>query len=294
MKDIAGKIALVTGGASGIGLSMAKALAASGAKIALGDIDPGRLGKAARQLRAIGATVEEVEFDVASASAWEAARDQVEGALGPAQIICNNAGVGAGANDVIDLPIEHWNWSLGINLNGVFLGAKIFAKRLRELALPGHIVNTASILGLFPTAKQPAYVATKFAVLGLSEVMRIDLAADGIGVSVLCPGLVETPLRENSMALRPGVGGGGYGLVGGEGKLSERPGGMSADPIGVMVVDAIRFNRFYVFPHPEYRESVEHRVRCLLRSFREPAQAGYREDPRFLAGESHKLFDDEL
>ncbi len=294
MKDIAGKVAFVTGGASGIGLSIARALAAAGAKVALGDIDRERLGAAAGRLRADGASVEEIVIDVADVAALEAARDRIERALGPVQIACNNAGVGAGANDVADMPIEHWNWSVGVNLNGVFLGSKIFAKRMRELGLPGHIVNTASIMGLLPTAKQPAYVATKYAVLGLSEVMRIDFAAYDIGVSVLCPGLVETPLRKNSMALRPGGGTAGYGLAGNEGKLSQRPSGMAPDPIGVMVVEAIRANRLYIVPHPEYREAVERRMKRLLQSFRAPAQAGYREDPAFLADESRKLFDQEL
>lgn len=294
MQDIAGRTAFITGGASGIGLAMAQALAAAGARIALADVDAARLAEAAEGLKATGADVATVRLDVADAAAWDGARDAVEQALGPVQILCNNAGVGTGANSVADLPVDHWSWSVGVNLNGVFFGARTFAARMRALKLPGHIVNTASIMGLMPIARQPAYVATKYAVVGLSEVMRIDLAAENIGVSVLCPGLVSTPLRAHSLALRPGGGREGFGFVAADGKLAERPPGMEAGPIGAMVVEAIRANRFYVFPHPEYRDLVAGRAARLSQSFRDPAEAGYREDTSYLGGDCARLFDQEL
>jgi 2-hydroxycyclohexanecarboxyl-CoA dehydrogenase len=294
MQDIAGKVALITGGASGIGLAMARSLARAGSKVALADVDAARLSGAAADLRNSGATVDEVLLDVANPAAWDEALSGIQNRLGPVQICCNNAGVGPGASDVADLSPELWNWTLGVNLNGVFHGSRAVARRLRQLELPGHIVNTASILGTFPIGKQPAYVATKYAVVGLSEAMRIDLAPSGIGVSVLCPGLVETPLRANSLALRPGEKDGDYGLSGGQGPLAGRPAGMNPAPIGEMVVESIRKNRFYIFPHPEYRDSVEQRMRRMLEAFREPAQAGYREDESFLGAASRTLFDQEL
>ena len=294
MQDIAGKSAFITGGASGIGLSIAKALAGSGLKIALADVDCARLAAEAATLRDKGATVHEQVLDVADAAAWEHARADAERALGPIQIVCNNAGVGTGANDVADMPIAHWDWAVGINLSGVFYGSRTFSRRLRELNLPGHIVNTASIMGLMPTRQQPAYIATKYAVIGLSETMRIDLAASGIGVSVLCPGLVETPLLRNSMAMRPGEIAGQAGPAPSNGVPVARPPGMEADPIGRIVVEAIRANRFYIFSHPEYRGLVEQRMQRILAAFRDPAQPGYSEDEMFLGRSSRDLFDQDL
>jgi NAD(P)-dependent dehydrogenase (short-subunit alcohol dehydrogenase family) len=290
MQEIAGKAAFITGGASGIGLALARALAAAGARVVVADIDAGRLAAALAELREAGAVAEAITLDVADAGAWQDAREQAERRVGPIQIVCNNAGVGTGPSNVADMSPEHWAWAVGINLNGVFFGARTFAGRLRELALPGHIVNTSSIMGYLPIANQAAYVATKYAVVGLSEVMRIDLASAGIGVSVLCPGLVATPLRANSQALRPGGGQSGFGPLSSDGRLSERPPG----PIGDMVVAAIRENRFHVFPHPEYRDLVGQRMERTLKSFRRSALAGYSEDPAFLGKDCLALFSQEL
>lgn len=290
MQDLRDKTALITGGASGIGLALAHALAREGARVAIADIEPARLATAESELRSAGATVTSVVLDVASLQGWQTALPQVEQSLGPVQILCNNAGVGSGANDVAELPPEHWSWAVGVNLNGVFYGAHVCVARMRALRLPGHVVNTASIMGLMPIARQPAYIATKYAVVGLSENMRIDLAPHGIGVSVLCPGLVETPLRANSLALRPGGGDTGFGFASQDGKLTTRPVGMPAGPIADMVVQGIRDNRLYLLPHPEYQTLVSQRAAALRSAFAQGAAPGYSEDPMYLGADCNALF----
>src|SRR5918995_3148850 len=239
-----GSVALVTGGASGIGLEIARSLAQAGASVALCDINLTALKAASEKLSEEGMKVVGVELNVSDEDNWQRAAAAVERSLGPISILCNNAGVGPGKAEVDVLAFNDWRWTMGVNLDGVFLGTRTIVPRIVAAGQEGHIVNTASILGLFPKPHHAAYVASKFAVVGLSEVMRMELAPKAIGVSVLCPGLVRTGLRSNSQKLRPS----------GDGSLlaEARPTGLQPEIIGPMVVDAIRANRFYILPHHEY------------------------------------------
>jgi NAD(P)-dependent dehydrogenase (short-subunit alcohol dehydrogenase family) len=286
MERIAGKVAFVSGGASGIGLAMASSLARAGARVSIGDIDPGALAAAAEALRGIGATVSTAVLDVANPDAWEDAATRTERELGPVSILCNNAGVGPKAGDVTQSSVDDWNWVLDINLGGVFLGSRAFGARMKAAGQGGHIVNTASILGLFPSGQVPAYVASKFAVVGLSEAMRIDLAPHGIGVSVLCPGFVHTPLRETSRRHRPSA---AAEQQDGGAALPPRPSAMQPSAVGDAVVDAIRHNRLYVLTHADYREAVADRMGRILDGFGPSAEPGYVEDTATLAGASLAL-----
>lgn len=286
MEHLADKVALVSGGASGIGLSMACSLARAGARVAIGDIDPDALAAAAGTCREAGATVRTVVLDVADPKAWEEAAARVETDLGPVSILCNNAGVGPKAGDVTQTSVADWSWVLDINLGGVFLGSRTFGARMKARGDGGHIVNTASILGLFPSGQVPAYVASKFAVVGLSEAMRIDLAPHGIGVSVLCPGFVHTPLRETSRRHRPSA---ATEPVEGAVVLPPRPSAMPPDAVGDAVVQAIRENRLYVLTHADYRDAVADRMGRILDGFGPSAEPGYAEDATTLAGASLAL-----
>ncbi|MGE4322654.1 MAG: SDR family NAD(P)-dependent oxidoreductase [Sphingobium sp.] len=280
MTDIAGGIAVVSGGASGIGFAMAEALARRGARIAIGDIDAAAAGQAAERLREAGADAIGLPLDVADRASWDALALSVEQAMGPVRILCNNAGVGTGRRMAADIPAADWQWIHAVNLGGVFHGVQCFLPRMQASGQGGHIVNTGSILGQFALAGQGAYVATKFAVTGFTEALRMELRDSGIGVSLLCPGLVETGLARHSASRRPSSAGDAP-----QPPLSAatQPIGMAPGPIGEQVADAIERNRFYIFSHAEYRPVVAARMEEILAGFETSADADYQEEIRFLA-----------
>ena len=195
--DVAGKTAVITGGASGIGLATATRLAASGARLVLGDIEEAPLHDAVEGLRADGASVIGVRCDVADLGDVEALRDAALGEFGAVHVVFNNAGVGGGPT--IGSPIELWRWVSSVNLDGVVHGIHAFLPLLLDQD-EGHVVNTASLAGLGGVPGMGPYCATKFAVLGLSESLFYDLALrrSRVGVSVLCPGFVRTRIAESA------------------------------------------------------------------------------------------------
>jgi NAD(P)-dependent dehydrogenase (short-subunit alcohol dehydrogenase family) len=194
--DVAGRTAVITGGASGIGLATATRLAASGARLVLGDIEEGPLEAAVTSLRADGASVIGVRCDVANLADVEALRDAALREFGAVHVVFNNAGVGGGPT--IGSPIELWRWVSSVNLDGVVHGIHAFLPLLLDQD-EGHVVNTASLAGLGGVPGMGPYCATKFAVLGLSESLYYDLALrrSHVGISVLCPGFVRTRIAES-------------------------------------------------------------------------------------------------
>ncbi|HLY55879.1 MAG TPA: SDR family NAD(P)-dependent oxidoreductase, partial [Stellaceae bacterium] len=186
MHDVAGKVAFITGGASGIGLGMAEAFGVAGLRIVIADIDPASLSSAETRLRRQNVDVHSIRLDVADRPAWADAVEEAERRFGPVQVLCNNAGVGSyGA--ALDLSPAEWDWVHTINVAGTFNGVHAFAKRFRDNGQGGHIVNTASVAGLLSLGKISAYAAAKHAVVGYSKSLRVELAEFDIGVSVLCP-----------------------------------------------------------------------------------------------------------
>lgn len=193
MRETEGTVAFVTGGANGIGLGMAKAFLSAGLKVAIADVREDRMERVLPELEAISNDVIAVRCDVASRDAIESAANEVEAKLGAVQICCNNAGIGTGG-PFHSISQEAWRRILDVNLWGVIHGGQIFANRMIENDLSGHIVNTASIMGLISGAGSASYCATKHAVVGMSECMRQDLKQHNIGVSVLCPFIVDTSI----------------------------------------------------------------------------------------------------
>ncbi len=280
MENLAGRVALITGGASGIGLGMAKAFIAAGLRVAVADINEAAL--AALDLPGLGAAV---TLDVTQAEQWEAALDAVEAALGKVEILCNNAGVGQGrfadgrATAVAEMPEALWRMVLEINATGAFLGARAVARRMLARGQNGHIVNTASTGGLMAPGGIAAYCASKFAVVGLSESLRAELAPAGIGVSVLCPGGVRSNLFASSVAVRARLPDAFEGLAteGSEALRIEQAQRMDPVFVGRKVLRAIEANALYIIPHPEYRGHIEERHAALVAAFGETAQPGYRD-----------------
>ncbi|GAA1845185.1 hypothetical protein GCM10009836_25880 [Pseudonocardia ailaonensis] len=248
--DFTGSVALVTGAAGGIGLGIAEALLAEGARVALADIDTVELGRTVDDLKARGHAVLGVELDVTDRAAWAAAVDLVRETWGELRVLVNNAGV-----STLGMPFETieptlWDKVVDINLTGVYNG--IHASLASLLADGGgHIVNTASVGGLLGIPALGPYVATKFAVVGLSEALRAELSDQGVGVSVLCPASVRSRLWRTSRPVRglPDVDTPPADASG----QSGREGGMDPAEVGRRVVDGVRRNDLYILTHPEIR-----------------------------------------
>jgi NAD(P)-dependent dehydrogenase (short-subunit alcohol dehydrogenase family) len=256
MDDLAGRVAVVTGAAGGIGLALAQQLAAAGMRVVISDVDAGRLAEAAAT---IDGEVEAVPANVAQPRDVDALAAHTIDRFGAVHVLCNNAGV-TRPGPAWELDVEEWQWLLSVNVLGVVNGIRSFVPAMLERREPGHIVNTASIGGLLPYAGIAAYTASKYAVVGLSEGLLLDLRATGapLGVSVLCPGPTETEFRTHSRSLHPS---GPAADVEGEYDGVAR---ISASAAAALVVDAIGRNRFWVLTHPSYRDAIERRARGIV------------------------------
>lgn len=195
MEQLEGRVAVITGGASGIGLGIARAFAGAGARLALFDVEERALAEAEAELSKRGAEVIAVRADVSDAASLDAAARQVEDRFGRVHVLCNNAGVLV-QGPLAESSAADWRWLVGVNLFGVANGLARFLPGMRAHGEGGHVVNTSSVAGLLALPGLGIYSATKFAVLALSETLRAELAPDGIGVSVLCPGGVRTRIHE--------------------------------------------------------------------------------------------------
>jgi NAD(P)-dependent dehydrogenase (short-subunit alcohol dehydrogenase family) len=251
--DFRGRTAFVTGAASGIGLAIAQALAANGVLVALADRD---LTELERATAGIGAAAMAVPLDVTDRSAWDRAKIAVEAGFGPVDILVNNAGIGPDGEALADMRPESFERMIAIKVVGTFNGIHTFASAMRDRGR-GHIVNTASMAGLMSSPRLGAYTAAKFAVVGLSEVLAAELAPFGVGVSVLCPGLVQTRLRETTMAA-------GHDVIDLGTRAQE---GIDAAIVAQAVIDAIRTGRLYVVTHGEYQSAVAGRMAAVVATF---------------------------
>ena len=251
MRDFRDKVAVVTGGASGIGRALAERFARAGARLVLADIEGAALAATVADLEAADASVIGVVADVASAEAVESIRDRALDEYGAVHVVCNNAGVVGGG--VIDSSLAVWDWVIGVNLMGVVHGIHTFLPLLLEQD-EGHVVNTASLAGLGGVGGMGVYCATKSAVVGLSESLHHDLAARGsaVGVSVLCPGFVQTRIGDSARNAPPAV---AAWAATEEAQLSREVGsqlaaaGIAPEIVADAVHDAIVDRRFFVVPH---------------------------------------------
>jgi NAD(P)-dependent dehydrogenase (short-subunit alcohol dehydrogenase family) len=272
--DLEGRTAVITGGASGIGRAMALALAQAGTHVVVADVEEDRAKEVAEEVAKENVRSLAVGTDVTSRDSVEALADAAYAEFGAVHLLCNNAGVGArGALD--ELPEENWHWVLSVNLTGVYHGVSVFVPRMKRQGAPAHILNTSSEHGIaLPSGQMGVYTASKHAVVALSDVMRRDYAEAGIGVSVLCPGIVNTDIW-NCARNRPERLGGAVALpeVVGE---QWRQHGMDPMEVGRLVVRGLRRGDFYILTHPEVRSLVEARYRELLDAFdaaADPAEA---------------------
>jgi NAD(P)-dependent dehydrogenase (short-subunit alcohol dehydrogenase family) len=275
MRDLRGKTAFVTGGASGIGLGMAKVFAGAGMNVCIADIREDHLDQARRVLEENG-FADRCQFfalDVTDPVAYAEVAQRAEAAFGKIHVLCNNAGIGI-LTPLTEASEADWNWALSVNLTGIFNGVKAMLPAIRRHGEGGHVVNTASMAGILNYSRAGIYVTTKFAVVGLSEALRAELAPHDIGVSAFCPGGVHSNIREyektrparfakteevNSSPRSPP-----------ELHLSDedrqRLSRLTATPeqAGELVLDGIRRNALYIFTAPEFRPGIEERHAAIL------------------------------
>jgi len=256
MDDFTGRVAVITGGGGGIGAAIATALAGRGARLVLADLDEPAMGDVAQQLAAGGAEVLTVPTDVTKLASVRALADAAERRFGAVDIVCNNAGI-ALFGEIADSTHADWEYTMGVNFWGVVHGVETFVPRL-VARRAGHIVNTASMAGLVGMNWLGVYCASKFAVVGLTESLHRELAVHGVGVSVLCPMIVQTNINANSARNRPAalrnpgeeVVPDGAAMVGGV---------IAPEEVARRVVRAIERKDLYIFTHPEQREILKRR-----------------------------------
>lgn len=265
MFELTGTTVFITGGGGGIGGGMAQAFAERGARIVLADIDIGFAEEEAAKLPA-SADAQVVALDVRSLDSWRAAREAVESRHGAIHVLCNNAGISTGFKPLLEISPEEFERVMAINVTGVYNGIQTFAPAM-VARRSGHIVNTSSMNGLSPFGSFAAYSASKFAVLGLSDSLREELAPAGVGVSTLCPGLTRSRMSESDTS----------GPAHDPERLAASRANMM-DPLwlGRAVVRAVEHNKAYIITHPEYRDNLAARHARILSAFLDPAQPGYR------------------
>lgn len=253
MRNFAGKAAFVTGGASGIGLGITRALLSEGMRVAVGDVNQAYVDAARDELGA--ADVVFVHVDVTDRVSVAAAAAQTVAAFGSVHVLINNAGI-AGGGAVADPEFGDWDRAMAVNLGGAVNVIKTFVPLIRAHRSGGHIVNTSSIAGILALPHEGgAYSTAKFAVRGMSESLRLSLAPEGIGVSVLCPGLTRTrimdaPAREDSDA-KPMAAEGNPDVL-----FNSMDGAMDPIEVGRAVVRGIRDNLPYILSHGEFHDEV--------------------------------------
>jgi NAD(P)-dependent dehydrogenase (short-subunit alcohol dehydrogenase family) len=266
MQDLSGKVAFITGGASGIGLSMAEAFGGEGMAVMLADIEPEALERALNGLREKQIRAEGVVTDVTSREAVRAAADATIAAFGKVHVVCNNAGVGAGGLLGTVQPSD-WDWVIDVNLKAVVYGVEIFAPLIEAHGEGGHFVNTASLAGMVSPPGMEPYCATKFAVVAMSEGWSVQLAPRGIGVSVLCPGFVKTRINESRRNRPAAYGPDERGPPPADAPVSRVLSGIPVEPVGRRVVEAVKANELYVFTHPGSKAGVAARFERILAAF---------------------------
>jgi NADP-dependent 3-hydroxy acid dehydrogenase YdfG len=276
MEDVRGKVAFVTGAASGMGLAMARSFAAAGMKVVAADVEEAALARVEEEFAASNREIMTVKVDVTDRQAMADAAAATIERFGKVHVLVNNAGVATGGA-LDEMTYNDWDWVLGVNLDGVVNGLQSFVDLIKSHGEGGHIINTASIAGHLAVPGLGVYNASKFAVVAISETLRNDLAEKDIGVSVLCPGLVDTNIfdsgRNRPDTLKSETDSDNLVATISDGSDSEERlqeiRAIALDPsiVGDMVLHAIRENEMYIFTHPEMEEPVSERASSISDSF---------------------------
>jgi NAD(P)-dependent dehydrogenase (short-subunit alcohol dehydrogenase family) len=270
MQQVEDAVAFITGGASGMGLGMARVFSRAGMRVVIADIREDAINAAVSQFPAGNPGVIGVQLDVADRKAYVRAADAAEKAFGKIHVLVNNAGIGI-IGSLLTATYADWDWGLSVNLGGVINGLQTVLPRIRRHGEPGHIVTTASMSGIFSAGTAGIYTTSKYAVVGLMESLRPELEPHHIGVSAFCPGLVNTNIGEVE-SLRPAAySDSTYGDSATQRAafMRERifPHGMTPLEVGARVLEGIRRNDLWILTHPEYRDGAQERFDAILASF---------------------------
>jgi NAD(P)-dependent dehydrogenase (short-subunit alcohol dehydrogenase family) len=271
MKDVQGRVAVVTGAASGIGRGMCEAFIEAGMRVVLADVERQALERTTQTLREAGADVHAVVTDVSKPEQVEALADETLRHYGAVHVVCNNAGVGTETMPSWSGTLDDWNWVLGVNLMGVIYGVRTFLPILINQGAGGHIVNTASLAGLV-SGGGTSYAVSKFGVVALSEGVYLELKQGGYrpSISVLCPGFVSTNILASARNRPPDLSDTAGPMTGPiadvfrEWFAEQVKQGMSPRKVGDQVLAAIREDRFYILTHPDWNPQIEHRMKTIL------------------------------
>jgi NAD(P)-dependent dehydrogenase (short-subunit alcohol dehydrogenase family) len=279
VQELRDRVAVVTGAAGGIGRALALALAAEGMDVVVADVDGDALEAVADEVRGAGRRSVSVPTDVSKHAAVEALAERTWNELGACHLLCNNAGV------IVTGPLsersrQDWEWVVDVNLHGVANGVQAFVPRMLAMQGERHIVNTASISGLIALPGVGVYSATKFGVVAISETLRAELASEGIGVSVLCPGGVVTRILEADRNRPQELGGSRERATGTLRSVagSERANAdelLTPADVARAVVAGVRDNDDYIFTHSRYRDQLEARHRAMLAALDRAERRGY-------------------
>jgi len=277
MNELAGRVTVVTGGGSGIGRGIALGMGGEGMTVAVADIQESKARAVAAEIEASGGSALGIGVDVTCVESLARAAEQIVAKTGGVNLLCANAGVLARVGPLANHTVGDWEYTLSVNVLGIVKTVAAFLPALRGRAPDAHIVTTASLGGLVSDVGAPmgAYVASKYACVGYSEMLRAELAAEGIGVSVLCPAVVASSLLTTSTENRPCAFGDQAAA-----EIEAAPGGvkgaaphlalrhaMPAEDVGPIVIRAIRANRFHVLTHPHARPLLDSRFRAILEDF---------------------------
>lgn len=286
MQELAGRTAFVTGGASGFGFALARALLAERMRVMVADLDAEGVGEAVRRL---GAGAAGLVCDVTDPAQLHRAADETVERFGGVHLVCNNAGVLA-PGPLHTIEPRDWRWSFDVNVLGVVFGIEAFLPKLRAQAEGGWFLNTASMAGFRGLPGAGAYCATKAAAISVSESLAAELADTPVGVTILCPGFMRTRLHDNSLKRPQAFGGAKAALmdpaVGDTARLASAiEAGISADDAAALAIRGVKAGVLYVVTHPEHRGDIAAKGERILAAYHDAALwPGARVQPLLMGG----------
>jgi NAD(P)-dependent dehydrogenase (short-subunit alcohol dehydrogenase family) len=271
MEEVEGKVAFITGGSSGIGLGMARAFADAGMKVVIGYRTKEHLDAAMKYLESAGDRVRALNVDVTDRPGMEKAAEETVRMFGKVHVLVNNAGIGIGVS-LSSATYDDWDWVMSVNLDGVFNGVHCFLKRIKAHGEGGQMVTTSSMHGLIVNENVGIYSTSKFAAVGMMEVLRAELTDMNIGVSVFCPGLVSTNFMDSDRNRPVNLSDTGLKqdpkLLATRQETMKKIFSMGMDPLeaGRLVLRGIRNNDLYILTHPEFEQGIRDRNEALIAS----------------------------